>query len=263
MKKEMAALSFSALSTALLVTAFVAIPQKALACSTEPYIGSVCVMATDYCPRGYSVAAGQTNTISSNQVLFALLGYNFGGDNRTTFGYPDLRGRAPIGTGQAPGLTNFNLANKVGQEAHTLALSQMPIHTHAATFTPSSGANAGVASGNISLPVTGSAKIATSSSGAGSITPSDHAVLGKAAQGLGGVTLYSPAGTTTDLNIGPAGAVTGTASGPVSLPVNLAAGVNGTVNVATAGGSQAFSVVAPRIALTFCIATTGIYPSRP
>ena len=263
MKKEVAALSFSALSTALLVTAFVATPQKALACATEPYVGSICVMATDYCPRGYIVAAGQTNTISSNQVLFSLLGYNFGGDGRTTFGYPDLRGRAPIGTGQGVGLSDFDLADRVGQETHTLTVSQMPKHNHAAVFTPSGGANAGSASGTISLPVTGSAKIATSSSSAGSITPSDHAVLGKAAQGLGGVTLYSPAGTSADLNIGPAGAVTGTASGPVSLPVNLAAGVNGAVNVATAGGSQAFSVVAPRIALTFCIATTGIYPSRP
>ena len=262
MKKEAAALSLSALSTALLVTVFVATPQKALACATEPYIGSVCVMATDYCPRGYSVAAGQTTLISNNQVLFALLGYNFGGDNRTTFGYPDLRGRAPIGTGQGPGLTNFNIAAMVGQEIHTLAISQMPSHTHAATFTPSGGASAGVASGTISLPVNGSAKIATSSSSAGSITPSDHAVLGKAAQGLGGVTLYSPAGTTADLHIGPEGGVTGTATGPVSLPVNLAAGVNGTVNVATAGGSQAFSVVAPRIALTFCIATTGVWPPR-
>jgi microcystin-dependent protein len=257
MKKNMAALS-----TGLLVTAFLATPQKALACAVEPYIGSICVMATDYCPRGYSVAAGQTDAISNNQVLFALLGFNFGGDNRTTFGIPDLRGRAPIGTGQGGGLSGFDLADMVGQETHALTASQMPRHSHAAAFTPSGGASAGYASGTISLPVTGSAKIATSSSSAGSITPSDHAVLGKAAQGLGGVTLYSPAGTTADLNVGPEGGVTGTASGPVSLPVNLASGVNGTVDVATAGGSQAFSVVAPRIALTFCIATTGVWPPR-
>ena len=264
MKKNMAALS-----TGLLVTAFLATPQKALACAVEPYIGSICVMATDYCPRGYSVAAGQTDAISNNQVLFALLRFNFGGDNRTTFGIPDLRGRAPIGTGQGGGLSGFDLADMVGQETHTLTVSQMPRHNHAADFTPSGGANAGVASGNITLPVTGSAKIATSSSSAGSITPSDHAVLGKAAQGLGGVTLYSPAGTAADLNIGPNGGVTGTASGPVSLPVNLASGVNGTVKLGYTGGSGIgaqtvpFAVVAPRIALTFCIATKGVYPLRP
>uniref|UniRef100_UPI001CA5C3CD hypothetical protein n=1 Tax=Marinomonas lutimaris TaxID=2846746 RepID=UPI001CA5C3CD len=83
------------------------------------------------------------------------------------------------------------------------------------------------------------------------------------------VTLYSPAGTTADLNIGPEGGVTGTASGQVSLPVNLAAGVNGTVKLGYTGGNNTtgqtlpFPIVAPRIALTFCIATEGLYPQRP
>ena len=262
MNKSTKVLSLSSLSVLLLAGVFVALPQKALACAAEPYLGSVCVTAASYCPMGYVAAAGQTSVINDNPALYSLLGTRYGGDGRNTYGIPDLRGRAPIGTGHGAGLTNFNIAARVGQEMHTLDISQMPSHTHAATFTPSGGASAGVASGNISLPVTGSAKIATSSSSSGSITPSDHAVLGKAAQGLGGVTLYSPAGTTADLNVGPEGGVTGTASGPVSLSVNLASGVNGTVNVATAGGSQAFSVVAPRIALTFCIATTGVWPPR-
>ena len=237
--------------------------QKALACSTEPYLGSVCMTAASYCPRGYSEAAGQLTTVNENPALFSLLGDYYGGDLRTVYGYPDLRGRAPIGTGRGPGLTYFVLGARVGQETETLDITEMPSHTHSATFTPSGGASGGTASGTISVPVTGSAKIATSSTGAGSITPSDHAVLGKAAQGVGGATLYSPAGTAADLNIGPAGAVTGTASGPVALDVDLTGGVSGTVNVADTGGDQAFSVVAPRIALTFCIATEGQYPPRP
>jgi len=263
MKKEIKVLSLSTLSAALLVTAFVATPQKALACATDPYLGSVCVTAASYCPRGYEVAAGQINAISENQALFSLLGNRFGGDARSTYGYPDLRGRAPIGTGRGPGLTDFDLGKMVGQETKTLTISQMPSHTHDATFTPSGGASSGTASGTISVPVTGSAKIATSSTGAGSITPSDHAVLGKAAQGLGGVTLYSPAGTAADLNIGPAGAVTGTASGPVALDVDLTGGVTGTVDLTDTGEGRAFYVVAPRIALTFCIATEGLYPQHP
>lgn len=269
MNKKIKVLSLSSLSAGLLVTAFVATPQKAVACPSDPYLGSVCVTAASYCPIGYVAAAGQTSAINDNQALYSLLGTRYGGDGRNTYGIPDLRGRAPIGTGQGQGLTNFNIAAMVGQEIHTLAMSQMPSHTHAATFTPSGGASAGVASGTITLPVTGSAKIATSSSGGGSITPSDRAVLGKAAQGLGGVTLYSPAGTTADLNVGPEGGVTGTATGSVSLAVNLAAGVNGTVDLGYTGGSAIgaqtvpFAVVAPRIALTFCIATEGLYPQRP
>ena len=269
MNKNTKILSLSSLFVVLFSGVFVALPQKALACAAEPYLGSVCVTAASYCPMGYVAAAGQMSVINDNQALYSLLGTRYGGDGRNTYGIPDLRGRAPIGTGHGAGLTNFNIAARVGQEMHTLDISQMPSHTHAATFTPSGGASAGVASGNISLPVTGSAKIATSSSSSGSITPSDHAVLGKAAQGLGGVTLYSPAGTTADLNIGPEGGVTGTASGQVSLPVNLAAGVNGTVKLGYTGGNNTtgqtlpFPIVAPRIALTFCIATEGLYPQRP
>ena len=269
MNKNTKVLSLSSLPVVLLAGVFVALPQKALACAVEPYLGSVCVTAASFCPEGYVAAAGQTSAISENQALYSLLGTRYGGDGRSSYGIPDLRGRAPIGTGQGTGLTNFNIAATVGQEAHTLTISQMPIHTHAATFTPSGGASTGVASGTISLPVTGSAKIATSSSGAGSITPSDRAVLGKAAQGLGGVTLYSPAGTTADLNVGPVGGVTGTASGPVSLAVNLTSGVNGTVALGYTGGNSVtgqtapFPIVAPRLALTFCIATEGLYPQRP
>jgi microcystin-dependent protein len=269
MKKEIKALSLSSLSAGLLVTAFVATPQKAVACPTDPYLGSVCVTAASFCPRGYEVAAGQINAISGNQALYSLLGDRFGGDARSTYGYPDLRGRAPIGTGQGPGLTDFDIGNMVGQETKTLTISQMPSHTHAATFTADSGgASSGTASGTISVPVTGSARIATSSTGAGSITPSDHAVLGKAAQGVGGATLYSPAGTAADLNVGPAGAVTGTASGPVALDVDLTGGVSGTVDVGHTGGDSAgqtrpFVIVGPRVALTFCIATDGLYPPRP
>ena len=208
------------------------------------------------------------SAISENQALYSLLGTRYGGDGRSSYGIPDLRGRAPIGTGQGLGLTNFNIADKVGQERQDAdSFSTAQSYTCGDLY-PSGGASAGVASGTISLPVTGSAKIATSSSGAGSITPSDRAVLGKAAQGLGGVTLYSPAGTTADLNIGPQGGVTGTASGSVSLAVNLAAGVNGNVDLGYTGGDSAgqtapFVVVAPRIALTFCIATEGLYPQRP
>ena len=266
MNKKIKVLSLSSLSAGLLVTAFVATPQKAVACPSDPYLGSVCVTAASYCPIGYVAAAGQTSVINDNQALYSLLGTRYGGDGRNTYGIPDLRGRAPIGTGQGPGLTNFNIAAMVGQEIHALAISQMPSHTHAATFTPSGGASAGVASGTISLPVTGVAKIASSVAASASRTPSDYSVLGPAT--FSTANMYSAPGTVTDLHIGPEGGVTGTASGPVSLPVNLASGVNGTVELGYTGGGAIgaqtvpFAVVAPRIALTFCIATEGLYPQR-
>ncbi len=64
----------------------------ALACSTESYLGQVCVLAIDYCPAGTLKAAGQTLSISQYRTLFTLLGNRFGGDGRTTFQLPDLGG---------------------------------------------------------------------------------------------------------------------------------------------------------------------------
>ncbi|MCA9068980.1 MAG: tail fiber protein, partial [Planctomycetaceae bacterium] len=63
-------------------------------------------------------------------ALFSILGTSFGGDGRTTFGLPDLRGRVPIGTGQGPGLQNYNLGQKGGVETVTLTESNLPSHTH-------------------------------------------------------------------------------------------------------------------------------------
>lgn len=264
MKKENKLLSFSSLSAAVLVGTFATMPQTALACGQDAYLGQICVIAGSYCPHNTAETVGQTVAINDNAALFSLIGCTYGGDCKSTMKYPDLRGRAPVGWGQAPGLSGHPIGERYGNEAIVQRVEQMPSHNHAATFTPSGGATGGgTASGTVSLPVTGSAKIATSSSAAGSIAPSDHAVLGKAAQGLSGVTLYSPAGTTADLNIGPAGAVTGTASGTISLPVTGGGSSGGTVDVGSTGGGKTMVIEGPRIAMRYCMVTDGLYPPRP
>ena len=55
----------------------------------------------------------------------------YGGGGKTTFALPDLRGRVPIGQGQGPGLSSYELGEKGGQEAVTLTAAQMPAHNHA------------------------------------------------------------------------------------------------------------------------------------
>ncbi|MFY8118451.1 MAG: phage tail protein [Roseateles sp.] len=104
----------------------------AQACNTEPYIGSVCQVAFTFCPQGYAEAAGQIMSIAQNSALFSLLGTTYGGDGRTTFALPDLRGRAPIGVGAGPGLSNIDLGERSGQENTQLTVAQMPPHTHSA-----------------------------------------------------------------------------------------------------------------------------------
>ncbi|OPH17381.1 hypothetical protein FE88_32495, partial [Azospirillum brasilense] len=79
----------------------------AAACNVEPYIGTICTYAFDWCPQGYVVADGRTLAVRENQALFALIGYRYGGNNADLFAVPDLRGRAAIGSGTGPGLANI------------------------------------------------------------------------------------------------------------------------------------------------------------
>ena len=77
----------------------------------EPFLGEIKMFAGNFAPRGFAFCDGQLLAISSNTALFSLLGTTYGGDGRTTFALPDLRGRAPIHAGQGPGLTNRRLGS--------------------------------------------------------------------------------------------------------------------------------------------------------
>ena len=73
---------------------------------------------------------GQLLSISQYTALFSLLGTTFGGDGRTTFALPDLRGRSPMGQGSGPGLTPRTQGQKLGSETNTITANQMPSHSH-------------------------------------------------------------------------------------------------------------------------------------
>ena len=97
----------------------------------EPTLGEISMFAGNFAPRGWAFCDGQLLAINSNQALFSLLGTTYGGDGRTTFALPDLRGRAPIHAGHGPGLSNYQLGQRSGQETVTLTQNEMPNHTHA------------------------------------------------------------------------------------------------------------------------------------
>jgi microcystin-dependent protein len=82
----------------------------------DPYIGEITMFAGNYAPNGWAFCNGQLLPISSYSALFSILGTTYGGDGETTFALPDLRGRAPIHQGNAPGLTNRPLGQKIGLE---------------------------------------------------------------------------------------------------------------------------------------------------
>ena len=101
----------------------------------EPFIGQIQAFGFNFAPRGWALCEGQLLSISANTALFSLLGTTYGGDGRTTFGLPDLRGRVPMGQGNGPGLSDRRLGAKVGSETNHITIAQMPAHGHAATNT--------------------------------------------------------------------------------------------------------------------------------
>ena len=117
----------------LIVSPLAWMSTPASACSTEPYIGTLCVFAGNFAPRGWAFAHGQLLPISQYQALFSLLGTTYGGDGRTTFALPDLRGRAAISAGQGAGLPDFRLGQPGGDVTTSLSVANMPNHTHSVT----------------------------------------------------------------------------------------------------------------------------------
>lgn len=232
-----------ALLAALLATATL----PALACGDDAYIGQICIVAGNYCPNNTAETNGQLLAINTYQALYSLVGVTYGGDGRTTFGVPDIRGRAPIGYGQGPGLTAHPIGTKFGAETVTATLAQLPQHAHGATFTPTGGSSTsvtiavGTAAGNVSTPAAGS-------------------------------TVYL-AGLNADyggdpVNVqGPyASALTSVANlGGITVTNSSSGGGGGTVTVAPTptAATQAMSILDPQIALRYCIVLNGIYPPRP
>src|SRR5688572_2928769 len=96
----------------------------------DPLLASIILFAGNFAPRGWALCQGQLLSIAQNTALFSLLGTTYGGNGQTTFALPDLQGRAPIGTGQGPGLSNVDLGEVGGTENVTLTVSEMPAHTH-------------------------------------------------------------------------------------------------------------------------------------
>ncbi len=216
--------------TSIIVGLGVMTASPVQACSSDPFIGSICLTAATFCPSGvYIEANGQLLQINQYQALFSLLGTLYGGNGTTSFAVPDMRGRTPVGVGTGTGLNPVMPGIQRGVEYTTLTVQQLPAHTHLAIFVPD----------NASTAVQASTKQATKAQAAeGDYIASNNP--------LGGAAKFIPegdAGTTVAL-----GGVTGG---------------GGSVQVESTGGGQSFASYPPQLALKYCIAYSGIYPSRP
>lgn len=96
----------------------------------EPFIGQIQAFGFNFAPRNWAFCEGQLLAINTNQALFSLLGTMYGGDGRTSFGLPDLRGRTMLHSGTGPGLSRIIQGERGGTEVLTLNANHLPPHNH-------------------------------------------------------------------------------------------------------------------------------------
>jgi microcystin-dependent protein len=170
---------------------------------SDPFVGEIRMFGFNFAPQGWAQCNGQLLPIDQNQALFALLGTTFGGDGRTTFALPNMQSRVPVCQGQGPGLSPYAEGQAGGAETVTLAVTQMPGHTH---------------------------PVKASSSAADSSQPGGRALARSASHSY-----TAKPDTSTVMNADMLG---------------------------DAGGSQPHENIQPYLAVNFCIALEGIFPSR-
>lgn len=118
--------------------------------SGTPFVAEIRLFPFGFAPTGWASCSGQLVPIFQNTALFSLLGTMYGGDGKSTFALPNLNGRMPVGQGQGPGLSRYEIGGTGGSETVTLIPSEIPVHTHtlqadagpATTATPALGAPA-------------------------------------------------------------------------------------------------------------------------
>ncbi len=167
---------------------------------SEPFLAEVRIVGFNFAPRGWAFCDGQILPINQNQSLYSLLGTTYGGDGRTSFALPDLRGRTPIHVGNG-----HQQGQKSGEEHITLSAVELPQHDHTLQAT---------------------------SAAADQFTPA-------------GNLLATVDATFDDL---------------YTTPGNLKNMASGTV--ANVGGGQGHENMQPYLAVNFCIALQGLFPSR-
>lgn len=193
----------------------------------DAFIGIIFLFGESFAPNGWHLCDGTQMPISGNEALFSLLGTTYGGDGMSTFALPDLRGRVPVGQGQGPGLSRYDLGQRGGTEQTTLTIAQLPMHVHQTvsnlTITPS----ASTAAGTTNIPGAGMVPAKLPSIGSG---PTAQPIKGYAVDD--------------------------------NTAILAPSAVSGSVTISPVGGSQPFNIQSPYLAMNYAISLYGIYPSR-
>ena len=204
----------------------------------DPHLGEIMLFAGNFAPAKWAFCNGQLLPIAQNQALFSVLGTTYGGDGKVNFALPDLRGRAPIGMGHGPGLSNYPQGKHGGVENVTLLSTQMPVHTHQLSGVTFKVKNAGY----VDIPVN------TEEGEGNSIFPTNILAAGDSS-----ATTPKPF-----TNLPFDGKYSGNGIPVQGMQIEISGG-----QIGSAGGSQPLAVVQPYLGMNYCIALEGLYPPRP
>ena len=206
----------------------------------DAFVGQILVIPFNFPPKGFAMCHGQLMSISSNTALFSLLGTTYGGNGKTTFALPDLRGRVPMKFGQGAGLTAYGPGEAGGTETiytdPTLSAGTTLVKAAHIAELRTSLRQAYVRAGLAPPTFTDDPLAAGTTAKTAHITELRTAVTAVA----GGAATYSSAAP--GANMAP-GAIT--LAGSVSPP---------------AGGNQPHDNRQPFLALNYCISLFGIFP---
>ncbi len=191
----------------------------------ESYAGEITIFTGDFAPQGWLFCHGQLLEIRFYAKLFSIIGTIYGGNGRTTFGLPDLRGRVPIGVNQngTSDLPQYGPGRREGVEKVYLNAYQVPEHHH-----------------TYSAQVTVETELAGGNANGTSQNPKLHYF----GQSVRGDKLY-----------------TDTLSNPVEMHSNaglLEIQMRG--NTEITGGGEGHNNMAPSLAINYIICINGTYP---
>lgn len=100
-------------------------------CSNHTYIGSICYMAGNFCPKGFMEANGKNLLAMENSALFSVIGSAFGGNAATIVQLPDLTARSPVGMGFSEEEGEFiSRGERRGDNSITLDIEHIAQHKH-------------------------------------------------------------------------------------------------------------------------------------
>jgi len=192
----------------------------------EEFIGIIKMFGGSYPPKNWSFCHGQTLPISSNTALFSILGTTYGGDGRTNFQLPDLRGRVPVGAGAGagPGIESIPAGHKFGVNNTQLTINNLPSHTHTVDVKNSGG---------VKIPVN------TGAGDADTSNPSEGVLANVRGD------FYATSATENAVYSGSA------------IPNS---GIE--ITVENAGGNTPFSNMQPSLGVNYIICIYGLYPPR-